>query len=71
MTTPIEAELTLIGAKSPLDLARDQKGKDENFDEHGKFLIVDFVHAPDAHFEYDVAKGHREGQEVSEEEWNK
>lgn len=68
---PIEDDLTLIGEESPLDKARAQNGIDENFDEHGKFIILDFIASEDAHFEYDVAKGHKEAQQVSEEEWNK
>ena len=53
---PIEDSLTLIGEESPLDIARNQKGIDENFDEHGKFIIVDFISTPEVQMEYDVAK---------------
>lgn len=67
---PIPDELTLIGEKSPLDIAREQKGKDENFEEHGKFLIIDFIHGEETHYEYDPEKG-KEAKEVSEEEWIK
>lgn len=67
---PIPDELTLIGEKSPLDIAREQKGKDDLFEEHGKFIIVDFINSEDAHFEYDAAKSKgNEVTEVSEEEW--
>lgn len=68
---PIADDLTLIGEESPLDKARLQNGVDENFDDHGKFLIVDFISSPDVHYEYDSGKGNGEAKKISEEEWNK
>lgn len=52
----LEDELTLIGEPTPLDKAKAQGGKDELFEEHGYFILVDFHSEEAVNFEYDVEK---------------
>ena len=70
---PITEGLALIGEKTELEKAIDQKGVDELFDEHGEFKIISYVTGESTLMSYDPEKQTSKMdnvEEINEEEWN-
>ena len=61
-----------ISGDTPLKRAIDQKGIDENFEEHGKFNIITFITGEEERLVYDAKKQVKKDtvEKISEEEWN-